>query len=146
MNDGIELRFPPDPAYLRLLRQSVREHMERHNVAEGPTDRMVLIVDEMVSNSIEHGVTYRSTKRDLVVHLEFHGQDLHLSFVDPEVPRGVIDDLTRLLAACRGNLPPLESERGRGLFLIDDGLDDLALEGAPGGGMRMRGTLRGIRP
>ena len=104
-------------------------------------ERMVLVIDEMVSNAIEHGRIYRTKGHQLRLLLHLDQNHLHIEFNDPGVPHEVVSELNELLAACRGNRPPLDSERGRGLFLIDDGLDDLEVEAAPGGGLSMRGRM-----
>jgi anti-sigma regulatory factor (Ser/Thr protein kinase) len=137
----MEFRFPPEPRHLRVLRRKVRRALEREGIVGSPVDRLVLVLDEMVSNAIEHGNSNRAGVHELSVMLRLSDVHVDVEFRDPGVPDSVVRELNDLLRACRGNRPPLDNERGRGLFLIDDGLDELCLEALPGGGLTMRGRM-----
>ncbi len=59
MSDRLEFDIPPELSYLRELRRMVRERVCKLGAREERVDRLVLAVDEIVSNSIEHGDDYR---------------------------------------------------------------------------------------
>lgn len=140
----LEFRIEADVARVRFLRADIRDRLEELGVAEGDVDRLVLVVDELVSNSIEHGASYRSEEDVLSIRLTILESHVELGFEDPSVPAGIVAEMLRLLDQCRsGGVPPLDNERGRGLFLIDDGLEDVVVEaGADGSGLELTGRLR----
>ncbi|MCC6782709.1 MAG: ATP-binding protein [Planctomycetes bacterium] len=137
---GFKLR--PRFEQVRALRNGLRQRLEPLGVAESDVDRLVLVVDEMVSNAIEHGERYRRPDDLLTVRFAVDSQHVDLDFLDPAVPSDTVGQILVLLQQCRSGRPPLDNERGRGLYLIDDGLDslDVALEPL-GVGLRVRGRL-----
>lgn len=142
---GFKLR--PEFGRVRLLRSGVRERLEQIGVAEPDVGRLLLVVDEIVSNAIEHGQDYRQPDDLLTVRFAVHAARIDLEFFDPSVPEATILDLTTMLERCRTGHPQLDSERGRGLFLINDGLDELELRADPdGSGLRIRGRVRRTGP
>ena len=137
---GFKLR--PRFEQVRALRTGLRDRLAPLGVVEGDVDRLVLVVDEMVSNAIEHGENYRRPDDLLTVRFAVEADHVDLEFLDPAVPVATVTQILALLAQCRSGRPPLDSERGRGLFLIDDGLDSLDITGEPDGiGLRLRGRL-----
>jgi len=138
----LEFRIEPEVSRVRFLRADIRERLEGLDVAEGDIDRLVLVVDEIVSNSIEHGATHRSPADVLTMRLTVESAFVSVEFHDSSVPTSTIDELLALLAKCRSGIPPIDNERGRGLFLIDDGLSELSIgAGEHGVGMQLRGRL-----
>ena len=107
---------------------------------EQSVNKVVLVIDEMVANAIEHADPYRGSS-ELLLRLTQRGQDVALDFEDPDVPADVIAELGAMLATGSERRPPVESERGRGLFLMATGIDQLEVSGRPGGGMRLTGCF-----
>lgn len=140
MTDG-PLRFPPDPSRLRRLRSDVRARAELLGASPGVCDAAALVVDELVNNAIEHGAVYRRLGTDLTVVVAPQGSQLGIEFIDPEMPDELVRDLARALRDAAGGMPSLESERGRGLFLIAIYLDEVRVDAAAGGGLHLRGRL-----
>ena len=142
MTEAFDLLVRPDHARVKQLRDEIRRRLAAVGVADDLVDRVVLVVDEIVSNSIEHGEAYRAENDRMSLRIEVVDGYVGIEFVDSSVPAAVVEEVLRLLEACRGERPPIDSERGRGLFLIDDGLDELEIRAAPGGtGLVLRGRL-----
>jgi anti-sigma regulatory factor (Ser/Thr protein kinase) len=143
VNTRFGFRLRPSFDQARALRSGVRERLEPLGVSEQDVGRLILVVDEMVSNAIEHGHEYRRDGDLLTVRIGVDPAFFDVEFIDPAVPTAIITEIEGLLAQCRGGVPPLDNERGRGLFLIQDGLESLDLLGDPGGrGLRVRGRMR----
>jgi anti-sigma regulatory factor (Ser/Thr protein kinase) len=137
---GFDLEVLPHVGQVRFLRADLREHLEARGVAEADVDRLVLVVDEMVNNAIEHGASHRRMSDVLRLRVDVEVAELRLEFVDPSAPGDLVAQLEEMLAACSSGRPPLFSERGRGLFLIADGLDELRVAvGDAGVGLRLLG-------
>lgn len=143
MNTRFGFKLRPSFDQVRALRSGVRERLEPLGVSDQDVGRLLLVVDEMVSNAIEHGHDYRRDDDLLTVRIAVDSAFFELEFIDPAVPKATITEIEGLLAQCREGAPPLDNERGRGLFLIQDGLETLDLLGDPGGrGLRVRGRMK----
>ncbi len=137
----LDYRFPADIAQLRLIRGQVRESLEGNGLASEALNRILLVLDEIVSNAIEHGQHYRIGGGELHVQLSMQERDLVLDFFDLDVPEELVKQLAELLTASAGRPPDLLAERGRGLFLIDDAFDEVRIDVAPRGGMHLQGRV-----
>lgn len=139
-------QFAAEPAALRTLRQHVRRELGSHRLAENDAEMVLLVVDELVSNAIEHGRAYRADGKPLRVGLFVDGADLVLEFVDRDMPRAEIAELGRSLAGGVGGIPDIEDERGRGLFLVTTALEGIVVEDrtAAAEGMLLRGRFAGM--
>ena len=135
------MRFSPEAQAARVARQQVRELAMRMGVAEPICDAAALVVDELVNNAIEHGVSYRKSNAKLSIGVSFESGRLSVEFVDPEIPEPTVGDLADALQAAANGMPSLDSERGRGLFLISIYMEEVRVDVAPGGGMRLLGRM-----
>lgn len=135
------LVFPPRASVLRQLRDRVRKIAAGLGAEPRIGDNLALVVDEIVNNAVEHGVAYRQQGLDLAIQIRQAGERLTIEFFDPEMPSSLVRDLATALAAVRSGVPSLESERGRGLFLLSVYLDDLRAEPARSGGLRLVGFV-----
>jgi anti-sigma regulatory factor (Ser/Thr protein kinase) len=135
------LTFAPRPGVLKQLRADVRRLANAFGAEERVGDNLALVVDELVNNAIEHGAEYRQRGADLAVQIEATGNQLRIEFFDPEMPPETIAQLAHMLADATNGLPSLESERGRGLFLLSIYLQNLRAESAPSGGLRLVGHI-----
>jgi len=135
------LRFPPDPGRLRRLRGDVRARAADLGAAANSCDALALVVDELVNNAIEHGAVYRRVGTDLTIAVGSADGQLTIDFVDPEMPDDMVRDLASALRDAAGGMPSLESERGRGLFLIAIYMDEVRVDVAVGGGLHLHGRL-----
>ena len=139
---GGELRFPPEGSALREVRADVRRIAAEHGAAPSVCDNLALVVDELVNNAIEHGAAYRKDGADLSVAIEGEGDALTVQFFDPEMPAEEVRDLVEALAETANGMPSLDSERGRGLFLLSVYLEELVAEAAPQGGLCLSGRIQ----
>ena len=136
------LSFPPEGAALREVRAKVREMTAALGAAPEIQDRVALVVDELVNNAIEHGASYREAGTDLSVSIRVEDDCLAIDFFDLEMPTAEVAELAEGLRASAAGMPALESERGRGLFLLSVYLEDLAAGPAEQGGLRLSGRLQ----
>ena len=138
----IEFKILPHLTRMHQLRSDVRTSLQRHGVRAERLEVLVLVVDEIVTNAIEHGSRYRRADDELTLRFHVEGTALAVEFIDPSATKEVYRELVALLDQCRNGPPPLHSERGRGLFLVQDGLDEFEIEMLGSGtGLSMRGRL-----
>ncbi len=138
---GGRLTFPPSPTVLRQLRADVRTAVTGLGAGEEIGDTVALVVDELVNNAIEHGAAYRQRGLDLAVEVALVGGRISVEFFDQEMPDATVRELATALTDVANGMPSLESERGRGLFLLSVYLDDLRAEVGPVGGLRLAGLV-----
>lgn len=138
-----EYRFPPEAEQLRAVRRGIGERLENRGCDEDLAGNVALVVDEIVNNAIEHSDEYRAAGAELVLRVTPSGSDVSLEFEDPDVPPDVVEELSqRLQDSLSGGPPPIDNERGRGLFLIAGFVEDLAVGTlGPGGGLQLRGRV-----
>ena len=135
------LSFPADGAVLREVRANVRRLAKDLGAEPAACDNLALVVDELVNNAIEHGAYYRRQNLDLAVEIHRKGGRLSIEFFDQEMPQDAVEELGRALDAAANGMPSLDSERGRGLFLLSIYLESLRVQPAPSGGLRLVGFL-----
>ncbi len=138
---GRRLTFAPRPGVLRQLRAEVRRLAVAFGAEDRVGDNLALVVDELVNNAIEHGAEYRRLGVDLAVQIESEGEQLRIEFFDPEMPAATVAEVAAMLSAAANGMPSLESERGRGLFLLSVYLQGLRAEAATAGGLRIVGHI-----
>jgi len=127
---------------LKQLRPRVRALAVQMGAGPAVGDKLALVVDELVNNAVEHGAVYRHLGLDLAIELHVVADRAQIQFFDQEMPVEFVHELRRALAASTAGLPTLDSERGRGLFLMSVYLDDLRVEVASAGGLRLVGSVQ----
>jgi anti-sigma regulatory factor (Ser/Thr protein kinase) len=127
---------------LKQLRPRVRALAAQMGAGPEVGDKLALVVDELVNNAVEHGAVYRHQGLDLAIELHVVADRAQIQFFDQEMPVEFVHELRRALAASSAGLPTLDSERGRGLFLMSVYLDDLRVEVASAGGLRLVGSVQ----
>ncbi len=135
------LTFAPRSGVLKQLRSEVRRLAVAFGADDRVGDNLALVVDELVNNAIEHGAEYRRQGSDLAVQIEALGGQLRIEFFDPEMPTETVSQLSQMLLQAANGMPSLDSERGRGLFLLSVYLQDLRAEQAATGGLRLVGHI-----
>jgi anti-sigma regulatory factor (Ser/Thr protein kinase) len=135
------LTFPPDGLLLRKIRAKVRDWAGRLGAEPNFCDNLALVVDELVNNAIEHGASYRKGGLDLGVRIQADGDSLVIEFFDPEMPADQVEELANALSETTNGMPSLDSERGRGLFLLSVYLEGLSAGVASQGGLRLAGNI-----
>ncbi|MCB9870419.1 MAG: ATP-binding protein [Planctomycetes bacterium] len=144
MKELFDRRMPADLSGMRDLRAMLRRELGKHGVPELFMERLVLVVDEVVSNAIEHGVDYRCSETPIRVCVQQSEAGLFLLVDDTDVPRRTVDELVAEFGQ-QGETPAAALERGRGMFLVATFLVDLDIRWADGGGMRLQGRLQESR-
>ncbi|MFK7739990.1 MAG: ATP-binding protein [Planctomycetota bacterium] len=135
------LSFPADGRVVREVRARVRRFASSLGAGSSVCDNLALVVDELVNNAIEHGAVYRTGNQELAVCIEPADERIAIEFFDPEMPDDQVEELAESLSAATNGMPSLDSERGRGLFLLTVYLDGLRAERVDKGGLRLVGYI-----
>jgi anti-sigma regulatory factor (Ser/Thr protein kinase) len=141
--NGKRLQFAANPGVVGKVRDAVRRLAADLGAAESVGDQLALVADELINNAIEHGSVYRRRGEALALEVAAAAAGrLRVEFVDPEMPGELVARLAAHVAEATGGLPALDSERGRGLFLLTVFLQDLRVEAAgAAGGLRIVGHV-----
>jgi len=141
--NGKRLQFAASPVVVGKVRDAVRRLAADLGAAASVGDQLALVADELINNAIEHGAVYRRRGESLALEVAVAAAGrLRVEFVDPEMPGELVARLAAHVAEVTGGLPALDSERGRGLFLLTVFLQDLRVEAAGvGGGLRIVGHV-----
>lgn len=140
--NGKRLQFAASPGVVGKVRDAVRRLAADLGAAESVGEQLALVADELINNAIEHGSVYRRRGEALALEVAAAAGRLRVEFVDPEMPGELVARLAAHVAEATGGLPALDSERGRGLFLLTVFLQDLRVEAAGvGGGLRIVGHV-----
>jgi anti-sigma regulatory factor (Ser/Thr protein kinase) len=141
--NGKRLQFAASPGVVGKVRDAVRRLAADLGAAESVGDQLALVADELINNAIEHGAVYRRRGESLALEVAAAAAGrLRVEFVDPEMPGELVARLAAHVAEATGGLPALDSERGRGLFLLTVFLQDLRVEPAGlAGGLRIVGHV-----
>lgn len=141
MTDLFDQKFPADLGRMKELRTRLREGLALCQLADAMLERLVLVVDEVVTNAIEHGGGYRKSEQPIRVTVRQGAQGLEVEVDDLDVPPELAESLSKEMDSAANSLPAMDHERGRGLFLVGMFLEDLRIAPVAGGGMRLRGRL-----
>lgn len=136
-----QVRFVPDLSRMAQVRRQVRKAAAEIGVDASARDTLALIVDELVTNAIEHGRDYRKGDHELSVQIRAGEGALMLEFFDPEMPDSEVRELASALSEAASGMPELNSERGRGLFLVSVYTEELRVAVAEGGGLHLYGRI-----
>ena len=141
--NGKRLQFAASPGVVGKVRDAVRRLAADLGAAESVGEQLALVADELINNAIEHGSVYRRRGESLALEVAAAAAGrLRVEFVDPEMPGELVARLAAHVAEATGGLPALDSERGRGLFLLTVFLQDLRVEAAgAAGGLRIVGHV-----
>jgi anti-sigma regulatory factor (Ser/Thr protein kinase) len=141
--NGKRLQFAASPGVVGKVRDAVRRLAADLGAAESVGEQLALVADELINNAIEHGSVYRRRGESLALEVAAAAAGrLRIEFVDPEMPGELVARLAAHVAEATGGLPELDSERGRGLFLLTVFLQDLRVEAAgAAGGLRIVGHV-----
>jgi anti-sigma regulatory factor (Ser/Thr protein kinase) len=141
--NGKRLQFAASPGVVGKVRDAVRRLAADLGAAESVGDQLALVADELINNAIEHGAVYRRRGESLALEVAAAAAGrLRVEFVDPEMPGELVARLAAHVAEATGGMPALDSERGRGLFLLTVFLHDLRVEPAGlAGGLRIIGHM-----
>ena len=142
----LALDLPAAHRGVKVARNVVRHFARMEGLPDQDTEQLVLIVSELLANAIDHG----GGGAALTEH-ELHGDPrmkLVLTIQDRSWSLSVTDegggDPSRVRAALRSaQVPDLEDERGRGLYLLKQMVDTMEVDpSADGRGLTFRVTRR----
>jgi len=138
----LALDLPAAHRGVRVARHVVRHFARLEGVKDGEIEQLVLIVSELLANAIDHsGETPAMTEHELRGDPRMR---MTLVIGDEEWALAVTDqgggDPGRVRRALRSaQLPDLEDERGRGLFLMRQMVDSMEVDqSADGRGLTFR--------
>ena len=130
----IELELPAAHAYASVGRRVVTRLVEEHGLPERQQEVIALTASELLSNAVDHGggdaameATETTARMGLCFELGESGWSLAVS----DAGMGDAAQLTELLAG--DPLAALEDERGRGLMLLRDLVDEVEVRDNPAG-------------
>lgn len=134
LQDVIELRLPPDPRYIAVVRLAAAGVASRCEMSVEDIDDLKVAVSEIFTNTIDHayeGVAARS----VLVRLLPGQSELRIEVID----EGVGFEVDR--QSFEGE-PDVSGNGGLGLYLVHQYMDDVKIESAPGSGTRVIMTKR----
>jgi anti-sigma regulatory factor (Ser/Thr protein kinase) len=142
----LALDLPATHRGVRVARNVVRHFARMEGVKDGEIEQLVLIVSELLANAVDHGGGHPAmTELDLVRDARMR---LTLVIGTREWSLSVSDegggDPARVRHAIRSaQLPDLEDERGRGLYLMRQLVDSMEVDPSQGGrGLTFKLTRR----
>lgn len=145
----LALDLPAAHRSVRVARNVVRHFARLEGVKDGEIEQLVLVVSELLANAVDHGGgTAAMNENDLVnntrmrLALEIGAQEWRLAVSDEGG-----GDPARVRHALRSaQLPDLEDERGRGLYLMRQMVDTMEVDrSSDGRGLTFRITRRHAR-
>lgn len=133
----LAFRVPVEAHAIRTVRKTIESFAADRGFSESKVRDLSLAVAEALFNAMEHGNQGDST---IGIHVEFAVDELQVA-VEDDGAHGENDerylDLKRALDGGPGETPEVDLERGRGLFLIRAKADEVRVERAPFGGVRV---------
>ena len=137
MPDGlpfpVRLEIPSDLVFVRPVRKMVEGLLYAQGWQEDDVDDASLIITEIVQNAVEHG-SRSDGKESILIDIHTEPRAVDMLVVDP----GTGEDPQVALERDVETPPPMDDERGRGLFLIYRLAGTLERTIATGGGLRIR--------
>jgi anti-sigma regulatory factor (Ser/Thr protein kinase) len=137
MADGLpyplHLEIPSGLAYVRPVRKMLEALLYAQGWEEDDVDDVTLIVTEVVQNAVEHG-SRADGKESVHVEILLEAAAVDILVRDP----GTGEDPRLALAVDVEAQPPLDSPRGRGLYLIYRLSGVMERSIARGGGLLVR--------
>ncbi len=130
--DRIEIRFPSRFEYVKMAANILSKVSEMVGLGEEESIELVSSVVEALNNSIEHGYNLRE---DGIIELkvEDHGNKLLVSIKD----EGQGFDREDLSPYCPDRAEHLFRYRGRGVFMMENFMDEVSFKNCPERGMEV---------
>jgi len=130
----IELELPAAHAYASVGRRVVSRLVEERGLPERQQEVIALTASELLSNAVDHGggdaaMEAAETEARMEMHFELGERGWSLAVSDAGA--GDAAQLTELLEG--DPFAALEDERGRGLMLLRDLVDELEVRDNPAG-------------
>jgi len=132
--DVVELRLPPDPKYIQVVRLAVASVAARAGMDVDDVDDVKTATCEVFTNAIDHAYEGLEPK-PVLVRVAPTPAGLRIEIVD----EGVGFDPSELKFRTEADV---SGDGGLGLYLANQYMDDLKIESAPGSGTRVIMTKR----
>ena len=132
------IAIPADLARIADVRRFAARLLSHAGVKGTPADEIVLALSEIVQNAVEHGVTSNGTR--IQVRVTCVGGLVRLEVEERFNSTTEAKALARMFADAK--VPPVDDERGRGLWLVRAMLDRVEVQPLPGGGLIVRGEKK----
>lgn len=116
---GIELRIPSDPAFLRLLRNTIASLCALAGFCRRDSSKIVLAVDEACTNVIRHAYNSQ-TGKPIFITCEIQTENLVITIVDLGEPADLRSIKSRPLHDIRPG--------GLGVYIIRSVMDEVRYE------------------
>jgi len=127
--DMVELRIPPDPKYIAVVRLTVAGVASRAGMSVDDVDDLKVAVCETYTNVIDHA--FEGVRpRPVMIRMTATDRELQIEVID----EGVGFDTE---AKDYGKEADLSREGGLGLYLVHQYMDEVRIESAPGSGTRV---------
>lgn len=127
--DVVELRIPPDPKYIAVVRLAVAGVASRAGMNVDDVDDLKVAVCEVYTNVIDHAFEGVRPK-PVLIRMTPQDRELQIEVID----EGVGFDVG---AKDFGKEADLSREGGLGLYLVFQYMDEVKIESAPGSGTRV---------
>ena len=134
LDNCVELRLPPDPKYIAVVRLTVAGVASRAGMDVDDVDDLKVAVCEAFTNAIDHAFE-GVEPTPVLIRMTVHEADLQVEVVDEGVgfEPGNKDF---------GQEADLSQEGGLGLYLVHRYMDKVKIESAPSSGTRVIMTKR----
>ncbi len=129
LSDVVELRLPPDPKYIQVVRLAVAGVASRVGMDVDDVDDLKVAVCEAFTNTIDHAFEGIAPS-PVLIRLTPGSGDLQVEVID----QGVGFDAG---STDFGGEADLAQEGGLGLYLVHRYMDRVRIESAPGSGTRV---------
>jgi len=137
------LEIPADLARIGQVRKFATQVMTRYRIPKRAADEILLALSELVQNAVEHGA-HGHEDATVRVRMAFDAGSVVFEVEDSFTSEQTAVELRRRLA--EAGLPDdLESERGRGLFLVQAMMDRVEVVPLAQGGVVVRGEKKIVR-
>jgi anti-sigma regulatory factor (Ser/Thr protein kinase) len=144
VHSELSLDLPAAHRGVRVARNVLRRFGRLQGMADGDVDSLALIVSELLANVIDHGggdaaMEEGDLETDARMQLQFELEAHRWILSVTDQGGGDPDEVRRLLE----ETPALDDDRGRGLFLMRQMVDEVAVvKNANGRGLTLRATKR----
>lgn len=131
MNHELSLDLPAAHRGVRVARNVVRHFARLQGMKDHDVESLTLVVSELLANAIDHGggnaaLTEDDLESDVRVRLDLVLNQVQWSVFVTDQGGGDPDEVRRILDG--NEFPDLDDDRGRGLYLTRQMVDEMGVE------------------
>ena len=130
----IDLDTPFGIKAVRSARKAVYSLASEWGFSEQALREIELSFSEALQNAMEHGARASGSVSTFSIVSE---QGIRIVIEDPGAGSGDCESLKAIFEKAENQIPDLEEDRGRGLYLIRNLMDSSSIECMEGGGVRI---------